>query len=466
MIRSHFRGGKEWADEGLVLSTPSDQACKLFDSALSQLIGWYDDKRFGGLKTTLENIKIADPDFVMGHVMSLGIDLIGSGRTPQLDNSFKMEVETMDSLARKQAGSLTQREQSHVEAIKLWADGYLKEATDVLDDILVKHPTDMFAIRMAHDGYFYQGHLPQMRDSIARALPQWKTTTPLYSYLFGLYAFGLEETNFYSTAEKFARKGLDLNPNDAWATHALAHVFEMESRTSEGKAFMSSTVNNWELGNMLASHNFWHWGLYHIEEGELEAAIDIFDAQVGKRMHFGRSLGIDATSLLYRLELEGAQVKDRWREVFEICHTHMEDHILAFNDAHIFMSCLGAKEKNATRLMMNSLNEYLSESKGTNSEVTAKVGSKIIQALLAYDEERYEDVVALLYPVRYEIVQIGGSNAQRDVFNLLLIHAALKSSKRYHHCLAQSLLYERKAFRGTSPMMDRLMARALAFHKI
>ncbi|XP_076371125.1 tetratricopeptide repeat protein 38-like isoform X1 [Tachypleus tridentatus] len=465
MIRSNFRDAKAWAEEGLVLSTSSDQACKLFDAALTQFIGWYDDKIFGGLKKTLENMKAADPSFVMGQVMCLGLDLVSLGRTLQADTALKSEIEKLEVLSKQQASVLTPRELSHVKAIQLYADGYLREATSMWDDILVDHPSDMFAIRMAYDSNFSQGRLPQMRDVIARIFPLWKPTTPLYSYLFGQYAFALEETNFYHKAENFSRKGLELNPRDAWATHALAHVFEMEGRTNEGIAFMSSTVKNWELSSLLVCHNFWHWAVYHIEQGELETAVDIFDTQVGKKIHSRSFLNIsDATALLYRLELEGAQVKDRWREVFEVCCTYIEDHTSAFNDIHGFMSCLGAKDKDATNLLMNYFDKYIRETKGVSSKVSAKVGSRIIQAMLAYDEERYEDVVSLLYPLRYEIAEIGGSNAQRDVFNLLLIHAALKSSNNYHHRLAQSLLYERKALKEVSPMTDRLMARALALH--
>ena len=50
----------------------------------------------------------------------------------------------------------------------------------IWEDILVDHPTDMFAIKMAHDSYFYLGYQPQMRDSIARVMKKWKEDAPLY----------------------------------------------------------------------------------------------------------------------------------------------------------------------------------------------------------------------------------------------------------------------------------------------
>ena len=48
------------------------------------------------------------------------------------------------------------------------------------EDILIENPTDMFALKMAHDSYFYLGYQAQIRDSIARVLPRWKENIPLY----------------------------------------------------------------------------------------------------------------------------------------------------------------------------------------------------------------------------------------------------------------------------------------------
>lgn len=48
------------------------------------------------------------------------------------------------------------------------------------EDILVDHPTDMLALKFAHDSYFYQGAQVAMRDSVARVLPYWKPHIPLY----------------------------------------------------------------------------------------------------------------------------------------------------------------------------------------------------------------------------------------------------------------------------------------------
>ena len=48
-----------------------------------------------------------------------------------------------------------------------------------------------------------------------------------FPILKGMLAFGLEECGEYAKAEAAGQEALRLNRQDAWATHALAHVYEM-----------------------------------------------------------------------------------------------------------------------------------------------------------------------------------------------------------------------------------------------
>ncbi|XP_059190348.1 tetratricopeptide repeat protein 38 [Centropristis striata] len=465
MMASSFRDCKAWSAEGLPLSTSSNEACKQYDAILTQCMKWRNDETLGGFEGCISAMMQADPNFVMGHVISTGLDLLSTSMSPRVNERLASAVKRTVELGNSQ--EISPRERLHVKAVDFIARGNFFKAAEAWEDILVDHPTDLLALKFAHDSYFFTGAQVPMRDSVARVLPHWKPHMPLFSYLNGLYSFGLLETRLYDQAEKVAMEGLALVPDDAWSVHSVAHVYEMKAEVDKGLKFMESRENDWQVSDVLASHNYWHWALYFIEKGEYEAALQIYDSQVFRRCKATGSMldTVDASSMLWRLEMEGVCVKDRWRELLQVTQPHTDDHVTLFNDLHFLMVSLGAKESATSQRLLDGIQE-LAKEPGDNQQhqLGETVGVPMCQAMMEYTKGNYNRTVELLQPVRYNMLGIGGSDAQRDVFNLLLIHAAMKSENKHHQKLGRCLLVERDAMRPNSPMTDRLTKRALALH--
>lgn len=220
---------------------------------------------------------------------------------------------------------------------------------------------------------------------------------------------------------------------------------------------------------MLACHNYWHWALYFVEKGDYEAALTIYDNHIAPRLLSGRSmLGIvDSSSMLYRLHLEGVKLGDRWDDVLKRAKKHTKDHVLLFNDAHVLMSSLGAKDQKTTDELLTTLQE-LAKDPGEDHELSLapSVGLPLCQALVEFENGNCDKAVDLLYPIRYQLIHLGGSNAQRDIFSQLLIHAALNCKSQAKQNLAKCLLRERDVMRPNSPMTERLIRRAAAVHSV
>ena len=66
--------------------------------------------------------------------------------------------------------------------------------------------------------------------------------------------------------------------------------------------------------------------------------------------------------------------------------------------------------------------------------------------MIAYEAGDYDKAIDLLWPRRHDIVNVGGSHAQRDLFAQIMCDAAVHSSRRY---VARSLLSERVLSRKT-----------------
>ncbi|XP_014388661.1 PREDICTED: tetratricopeptide repeat protein 38 [Myotis brandtii] len=167
------------------------------------------------------------------------------------------------------------------------------------------------------------------------------------------------ETNLYDQAEKLAKEALSVTPTDAWSVHTVAHIHEMKAEVKAGLDFMQRSEAHWKGSDMLACHNYWHWALYLIEKGEYEAALTIYDDHILPSLRASGAMldVVDSCSMLYRLQMEGVSVGERWRDVLPVTREHSRDHILLFNDAHFLMASLGARDAQTTQELLTSLQE-------------------------------------------------------------------------------------------------------------
>ena len=448
MLKHSLRGCADWNECGLpIKSTTSDEATKLYDCALNQFCGLYDDQNYGGMIKTFSDMSKADPNFLLGETLILALELGGS--KPDDDSEIMKRVNHLFQLVEKNRDSYEEREVKHVDALKYLVKGDVKGTTRVWQQILSEYPTDIHAIRLTHGFSFEFGLQQQMRDSIAQVVSHWTGKgLPYEGYVHGMYAFGLEETNLFSKAESESNLALEMNPMDGWATHAMAHIHETKGLSKIGIEFLEETEQNWTKSNMMACHNYWHLALHNIEEGQYERALNIFDDKIITRAQTRGRIGniVDATSLLFRLDLTEPNLDlvtdQRWQQVYGVAKPFVPNsHDLGFIDTHLLMACLGAKHMDSVEQIVEKVNGYES------NEEWLKTTRVIVNALVEYKRENYGKCVDLLFGVRYETQCMGGSNAQRDVFNRVLISAALKSSKEWHKKLAINLMNESNSFR-------------------
>lgn len=88
------------------------------------------------------------------------------------------------------------------------------------------------------------------------------------------------------------------------------------------------------------------------------------------------------------------------------------------------------------------------------------VTKTIVEAMYQHEKGNHEKAVDLLVPIKYKILGIGGSDAQRDVLSQLLVMSAIKSPNPSHKNLARNLLFERDQIKAVSPL-NNLMRQKL-----
>ncbi|HET6518400.1 MAG TPA: tetratricopeptide repeat protein, partial [Geminicoccaceae bacterium] len=356
-------------------------------------------------------------------------------------------------------GGGTGRERLHVAALEAWCRGDRVAATDAWERILARYPLDVLAIRLAHFTYFYMGESRRLRESIDRVLPAWGEDVPGYGYVLGCHAFGLEESGEYGLAERAGRRAVGLNPMDVWATHAVAHVMEMQGRSRDGIAWLTAHEADWGGVNSFANHVFWHRALFHLELGERDAVLDLYDRRVRAEESTENLDLCNAASLLWRLEEEGIGVGDRWRELGERAARRVGDSALTFVDEHLMMALAAAGREAEAATLLASMRDHAAADATPEGEATRRVGLPLAEAILALRRGEPGRALERLLPIRCEVRRVGGSHAQRDVFGRMLVEAALRAGR---FDVARGVLADRLVARPASRWGWERYARALA----
>ncbi len=390
------------------------------------------------------------PDFAMAHAFRAGVFATAA------DKTFDGELRKSLAAAEALAGTANDRERGHIAAAAAWARGDFARATETWGRTAIAFPRDILAIQLAQLGDFYHGYSFMLRDRVARVLPHWTRDVPGYGFIQGMYAFGLEEAGEYGRAEAAGREAVALNPQDGWAVHAVAHVLEMTGRAGEGISWIRDTAPGWAPGSLFGYHNWWHLALFYIENGDRDAALKLFDDSVSAG-GFGQALElVDGAALLWRLNLLGQDVGERWKTVVDNWRARIGHGYYAFNDLHAMMAMVAAGDDKGQAELLRTV-EAAANGGGTNAMMSREVGLPACRGLAAFGRGDYVAAVDHLLPLRATAGRFGGSHAQRDIFAWTLIEAALRGGDG---TLAQALIAERTAAKPASALTRAWHARA------
>lgn len=433
---------------GVPVTAASREAADAFDAVVDEYLA------FGrNTGTLLKRAMALDPEMPMAHVIrGYFFHLMGNA-------ALLPRARTSLEAAEANADRASRRERMHVAALAAWCDGDLRRAVQLLEDTLLEHPRDILALKLAHFLHFYMGDVDNHRDSVARVLYAWDEGVPGYGYVLGCRAFGLEEAGEYEEAERIGRRAIEINEADLWAGHAVAHVMEMRGRHREGIDWVTRHEAAWKPANNFAGHLWWHRCLYHLALEQHDAVLDQYDRLVRPEPTDDYLDIANATSLLLRLDMRGVDVGDRWLELATTVGDRIHDHVLPFIDAHFMMALARSGETAAAENMLLSMRNYADAHKDlTVSPLMVEVGIPLAEAVYAFGTGDYARVVDLLMPIRYGILRVGGSHAQRDVFAQMLIESALRAGRAP---IARALLVERSQSKPFSPAAWKNYARAL-----
>lgn len=254
--------------QGLAISTDSEAAVAAYDHAIAGYLTYRAD-----MAQRVTALMAAAPELGLAHCV-LGYMTMLAYKQAVLPAARHAAAN-----ATRLAADATPRERQHAAALTAWCDGELEQALAIWEAILFAHPHDVLAIRLVHFINFWLGRAQDMAASIERVLPSWSPEIPGYPTLLACRCFALEECGNYLAAEPNGRRAIELDPGDLWAAHAVAHVMEMQGRRREGIQWLTDLAPNWEGGNNLQHHLWWHCALFHLEGRDFARVLELYDTR-------------------------------------------------------------------------------------------------------------------------------------------------------------------------------------------
>lgn len=400
---------------GLTVSGATPAALEHYERALAASL-LYRGEAAAHLQAALDQA----PQFAMARVLAAHMAL--GGREPT------GVAKAQDILAGMRDAPTTSGERAHVAAIERLAAGELDQSVALHDSILAESPRDIVALSAAQATDYLRGEAHGMQRRVARVLPAWDRSLPGYHAVLSMHAFGLEESGQYEAAESFAHRALEIEPYDVRAHHAMTHVFEMRGDAQGGIRWAGERAAYWVSDAPVALHCWWHVALFQLRLGRPAQALAVYDWRLRRDLGRALSVLIDATALLWRIELGGGDVGGRWLELADLWSPHAQDAYCAFSDIHAMIAFVAAGREQSQRRLLAAQAGRIGQG-GSNDPMTRFVGLPACTALQAFGEGRYQEAVWRLRALPQLAHRIGGSRAQQGIISLTLDAAVRRAAR-------------------------------------
>jgi tetratricopeptide (TPR) repeat protein len=342
-------------------------------------------------------------------------------------------------LAAAQAVAITnRRERLHVELLGAWAADDMAAALRLCDEISDEFPRDLVVVKIHQYFEFNRGNSPAMLRVALKVLER----NADVAYMHGMAAFAYEQCHLLDEAEAAARRALALRRREPWAQHGLAHVLLTRGQIDQGARFLEGMQDTWTgLNSFMVTHIWWHLALFYLSQGRHARVVEIYDRYCwGVAKDYSQDQ-VGAVSLLARMEIAGIAVGERWQDIADHLVARAHDTVLPFLTMQYLYGLARAGRLEADALLQ-SVRQAAAHAPSFSQAVWQDVALPACEGLHAHATGDFDTAWRCLSAAMPRMVEAGGSHAQRDLFEQILLDATIKSGR---FILAQQMLELRRA---------------------
>ena len=375
-----------------------------------------------GAETLLDRALAADPDFALAH--------IARARLLQLQARMP-EAKAAAADARSRADRVTARERRHIEAIALSINGSAGEALAMVDAHVAEHPRDALPLSLAL-GVFGLLGFSGRRDHHEAQLALLEELTPSWDddwWFLGYLGWAYIETGQVAKGIRLVERSLAGNLHNAHAAHQRVHGFFESGDATGGVGFIEDWLKGYDRAGQLHCHLSWHLALFELARGDAARAQAIYLDNIRPSVALAAPMLVlaDSASFLWRWRLyEAAPPLDKeWAEVAAHALRYFPHASLAFADLHAAFAEAATGNTDGLQTRIAGLRNLVRDGRLPPGEVAPA----LCAAAAALGRGDNAEAAQILEPALADLPRVGGSHAQREIFEDSLIVAYLRSGQ-------------------------------------
>ncbi|HZO24752.1 MAG TPA: hypothetical protein VFH48_02020 [Chloroflexota bacterium] len=322
-------------------------------------------------------------------------------------------------------GRLSRREQQHLSIVERYVKGDAARTLVLAREHLAEFPRDALILSQIPFVIHVEGGdrrpvMVAVVEDLAHAYgDDW--------WFAGFASIFYQEVDQFERARQLACRSLELAPRNASAVHPLAHVFYETDDHTSGVDFLRGWLADYEREAPYHSHLSWHLALCELASGHYDRVVDLYEEAISPAAARNRISFYDASSLLWRFEVYGCAAGPLpWTAVWDLGQELFPRPGVPFADAMMALACVGAGDEAELARLVDGLRAQ----DAAGHPVAGSILLPVVEGVAAFGRADYETAVRKLEPLaELEIARIGGTNAQREVFEDTLLEAYLRASQ-------------------------------------
>lgn len=424
---------------GLSITTNSPRSADLFVDGLDTLLSM----NHGSLERISQAVE-ADDSFAVAHA-TFAYRFMFEGKVKEARDSIK--------LAEARAEGLPRRERLYVAAIHAYIHSSGPRAFSLMREYLQEYPRDILILYIANNLLFYGCSGAGSKSFPADQLALCSEVASHYGDDWAFqsrYAFAHHESGILDESLRLAEASLKSRPDNADASHSVAHVLFERGEARDGAQFLDEWTEDYDTRAPFYVHLAWHYALFELSQGHYGKVLDLYNRRIQPAVAAGDGGALaDAAALAWRYMLYSNTVPDiDWQALSDLAEPAIRTEGAAYRDVHAALALAGANHWDRMTGLLDRIRARADAGDALASEVMAP----LLKSLELFAAEKPGEALEILDPlfgppVLDRLARIGGSHAQREVLEDTLVACCIETG-RYDQ--AESMLRARLARRAST----------------